>query len=437
MVAEHPTLDAPPHFRHNAPQRAWPRGCNMCAMNKEWGGMQAILAARGAALADGLTLQEIGSIAQAFAGILAGLIAVLGVPLALRQVLNLQREIGRYQFDVKRHRDAEANLNISAHYSLSHAAHVPAHVDDGAQFSPPNARTRQAQVRGTISAQPTPAPEPGKRVLRLDLTLENVGEGTVDVLGCLVAARELERQGDEVIAGGRDAQWEDLTPHYWDAGDDTLSPGISTTKHTVYAQDALARVKARSRKTLARIDQIREQVDGADIYLLYRVFVVARRATRSSDDLREWMALQRALLNVNAPAFRAAAGEHDPLGYAASPDGWRLFLHHYEALADAKLSQLRSAADREELALADPVERGRAQERHAAELRAYCERTLLPGWKRFCEDHDRMLRHTDGFAGLLGQKGFRTRERAVERQFPWSEQEVWTEYFYVTLETLD
>ncbi len=399
--------------------------------------MRASFAAVGMMLADGLTLQEIGSIAQAFAGILAGLIAVLGVPLALRQVLNLQREIGRYQFDLKRHRDAEANLNIAAHYSLSHAAHALALPDDGAQFSPPNVRTRQAQAKGTISAQPTPAPEPGKRVLRLDLTLENVGEGTVDVLGCLVAARELEGQGDEVISGGRDAQWEDLTTHYWDASDDHLSPGLSTTKHTVYAQDALARIRAHSRKTLARIDQIRERPDGADIYLLYRAFVVARRSTRSFDDLREWMALQRALLNANAPAFRAASGEQDPLGYAASPDGWRLFLHHYEALADAKLSQLRSAADREEAALADHAERARAQERHAAELRTYCERTLLPGWKRFCEDYDRMLRHADGFAGLLGQKGFRARERAVERQFPWSEQEVWTEYFYVTLETAD
>jgi hypothetical protein len=427
-------LDGVGGFRHNA---AYGNGARAAG-----GGMMSgtLAAAQGQVLflADEVPLQQVAYIAQAFFAIVAGLVAFLGVPLALRQLLNLRHELRRYDTDYLRRRDAEANLNISADFSISSAARVTSPAATDAAYLDPDAsavrRQQGKEVKSAVAAQPTPAAEPGKRVLRLDLTLENVGEGTVDVLACLVAARELERQGEDVISGGRDAQWDDLTKHYWDAADDTLSPGLSTTKHTVYAQDALARVKAKSRKTLARIDQMREYPGVPDVYLLYRVFVAARRSMRDPDGVRDWMALQRALLNVNAPAFRAAAHEHDPLGYAATPDGWRLFLHHFEGLADPKLPLLRAAADREELALKDPAERARAAVQHAEELRTYCERTLLPGWRRFRDDYDRMVQSPEGFAALLHQGSFRGRERAMARAFPWTEQELWTEYFYVTLE---
>ena len=377
-------------------------------------------------LADGATaFKDVGTVAQAFASIVAGLIAVLGVPLALRQVVNLQRELRRYEMESRRRLDAETNLNISARFSLSHPTRGP--------HSTPAGHSRRAEAAG-LSEPPSPDADPGKQVLRLDVTLENVGEGTVDVLACLVAARELERQGEGIISAGRDAQWDDLTAHYWD--DDparSLSPGLSTTKHIVYAQDALARVKARSHKTLARIDQVREQSSG-DIYLLYRIFVAARRSMRSTDDVQAWQRLQRALLNVNAPAFREAAREHDPLGYAASADGWRLFVHHHHALADPKLSLLRREADREEQAASDPAELARLRERLDAGLREHCERVLLPAWRRFREDFDRMQHDGVGFAPLLGSREFRRREREVEKSFPWSAQEVWTEYCYVTLQ---
>lgn len=382
-----------------------------------------------ALLADGISaFKDLGTVAQAFASIVAGLIAVLGVPLALRQVVNLQRELRRYEMETRRRLDAETNLNISARFSLTHPAHAPH----------PAGHARRAESAG-VSEPPSPDAEPGKQVLRLDVMLENVGEGTVDVLACLVAARELERQGEGVISAGRDAQWDDLTAHYWD--DDpaqSLSPGLSTTKHIVYAQDALARIKARSHKTLARIDQVREQsgASGAssDIYLLYRIFIAARRSMRSTDAVQAWQALQRALLNANAPAFRAASGERDPLGYAASADGWRLFVHHHHALADAKLPLLRQAADRQEMAVADPEELERLRARLDAELRDHCERTLMPAWRRFRADYDRMRRDGEGFAALLGSREFRRREREVEKTFPWISQEVWTEYFYVTLQ---
>jgi hypothetical protein len=398
------------------------------------------MAAQGrvAFLADTVTLQQVVFVAQAFFAIVAGLVAFLGVPLALRQLFNLRHELRRYDADYLRRRDAEANLNISADFSISSALRPTSPIStDGADGDPSASAVRRQpgiEVKSRVSAQPSPAAEPGKRVLRMDLTLENVGDGTVDVLACLVAARELEQQGEGIISGGRDAQWDDLTTHYWDASDDTLSPGLSTTKHTVYAQDALARIKAKSRKTLARIDQIREYPGQPDVYLLYRAFVVARRSTRTPDDVRDWMALQRALLNVNAPAFRAAAQEHDPLGYAATPDGWRLFLHYYEGLADPKLPLLRASADREEKALREPGQRAHAVARHTEELRAYAEKNLLPTWRRFREDYDRMTQSPDGFATLLRQGGFRAGERTMERKFPWGEQELWTEYFYVTLE---
>lgn len=382
-------------------------------------------------LADGVTdLQRVGIVAQALVSILTGLIAALGVPLALRQVVNLQREMRRYEMETRRRLDAETNLNISARHSLTRLAHhggVP-----GIQNT-----QSEATAERLASAQPSPAAEPGKRVLRLDLTLENVGEGSVDVLACLVAARELERHGEGVISGGRDAQWDDLTAHFWDADPArSLSPGLSTTKHIVYAQDALARIKAKSHKVLARVDQVRERLEGEgdDIYLLYRIVVVARRSARSSDAVAQWSALQRALLNVNAPAFRAAAGERDPLGYATTPDGWRLFQHHHDALADPKLPKLRAAADREELALTDPAERRRAAERHATDLRVYCETSLMPAWRAFRADYDRMLSDPGGFASLLAERRFRHKQREIERRFPWSAQEIWTEYVYVTLQ---
>lgn len=369
------------------------------------------------------SLNNFAQFARDFAAILTGLIAVLGVPLALRQVINLQRELRRYEEERQRRLDAETNLNITGHYSLTRAAQ-PGHHESAPHVRP----------TGKTDEQPSPPPEPGKRVLRLDLSLENVGEGTVDVLACLVAARELEDQGAEVAAEGRDAQWDDLTRHYWNEGDRSFSPGLSTTKHIVYAPDALGRVKAHSRKTLARVDQVRD-FDG-EIYLLYRAFVAARRSSRNVADLEAWTALQRALLNINAPAFREASAEQDPLGMVATPDGWRLFLHHFERLADPKLHLLRAQADREQKAVRNSPEYESTRIRLDAQLQDYCRRMLLPAWKTYRADLERMTGdpRARGFAALLDSKSFRRRQREIERRFPWVEQEIWIEYFYVTLD---
>src|SRR5215469_17515426 len=111
----------------------------------------------GSVLADGVTgLQYVGTVAQAFASILAGLIAILGVPLALRQIVNLQREFRRMEFLSRRRMDAEAILNISADYSLTRPAHDLPHV------SHPGTRSYQVG-KADLSRGPTPPAEPGKR----------------------------------------------------------------------------------------------------------------------------------------------------------------------------------------------------------------------------------------------------------------------------------
>ena len=371
-------------------------------------------------------LKQLATVVQVFAGFLTAVIAVLGVPLALRQVTVLQREMRRTEANRARLLDVEANLNITAHYSLTHSSQPP-HLDPSH-----SGRHHRDQTASAPDSPPTPAPQPGKRVLRLDLTLENVGEGTVDVLACLVAARELERQGEDVAAEGRDAQWDDLTRHYWNEGEQSISAGLSTTKHIVYAPDALARIKAHSRKTLARVDQVRDFT--GEVYLLYRVFVVARRASRDVADLQAWTAVQRALLNVNAPAFRGASAEADPLGRLANPDGWRLFLHHYSRLADPKLATLRHQADRELLAARGSSDYAQVSARLDTELQDYCRKELLPTWKAFRADLDRMAQDARGFPALLGNAGFRGKQKEIEKRFPWPDQEIWVEYFYVTLE---
>jgi hypothetical protein len=238
-------------------------------------------------------LPNLGDIARNVLSIVTALIAVLGVPLALRQVVNLQRELRRYEEERQRKFDASANLVITADYSLTHAA--PVRIAQPLRAARPEAST----------AAPSPPPHRGKRVLRLDLTLKNVGEGSVDVLACLVVARSLDQQGEDVAAEGRDAQWDDLTTHYWNQGDDRLSPGLSTTKDLVYSPDSLARVKPDSQKILSRIDQVLDFQ--GEVYLLYRVFVAAQRSTRGTAGTEDWMALQRALLNVNAPATTRAS----------------------------------------------------------------------------------------------------------------------------------
>jgi hypothetical protein len=137
---------------------------------------------------------------------------------------------------------------------------------------------------------------------------------------------------------------------------------------------------------------------------------------------------------VNAPAFREASNEPDPLGLAATPNGWRLFVHHYEGLADPKLRPLRAQADRELAAISEPEERARASAELDERLQEYCRHNLLPSWKAFRKDLERAGTDPRGFSVLEQHGRFARKQREIERRFPWDDQESWTDYFYILLQ---
>jgi hypothetical protein len=45
-----------------------------------------------------------------------------------------------------------------------------------------------------------------------------------------------------------------------------------------------------------------------------------------------------------------------------------------------------------------------------------------------------MVNEEAGFHALLKDRAFRSHHRHIVQMFPWSQQEIWTEYFYVTVE---
>ena len=69
-----------------------------------------------------------------------------------------------------------------------------------------------------------------------------------------------------------------------------------------------------------------------------------------------------------------------------------------------------------------------------SELQDYARRNLLPAWQAFRADLDRMAKDPRGFTAMLRHAGFARRQREVEQRFPWTDQEIWIEYFYVSLE---
>jgi hypothetical protein len=95
---------------------------------------------------------------------------------------------------------------------------------------------------------------------------------------------------------------------------------------------------------------------------------------------------------------------------------------------------LRAQADREQHTIKDPVEYERVRVRLDTELQNYCRGYLLPAWKAFRADLDKVLQDPRGFDALMSSRVFRRSDRDVEKRFPWQEQEIWVEYFYVTLE---
>jgi hypothetical protein len=214
------------------------------------------------------------------------------------------------------------------------------------------------------------------------LPVENIGDGPVDILASLVSSRILSSKFKQGIGlRSRDVEWSDYEAFFWDHPDNqqerALFAGISTTKNMVGSADHLIRLAAKEQATLRRIDgvnSIQTLRKRSPVYLMYRVFLVARgyplgeilrqlggglpdptqtvnieqlnfRALAQPNTER-WRKVQEAILNINRLAFRLATGERDPLGLITEPDAWRFFLLHHEDFADSVILPNRSTLGR-------------------------------------------------------------------------------------------
>jgi hypothetical protein len=211
----------------------------------------------------------------------------------------------------------------------------------------------------------------------LRLLLENSGDGPVDILGMLASARFLSGDYKQGTGNrGRDVEWGDYEPFYWDQqnlGESTLICGISTTKHIVSSGDDYIRLAAKETASLRRIDavnNIEKMYEKQHATVLYRVFTVTRGyplgeilrqlgggppdpsinvapeqlqfQSLAQPDYYRWRTVQEALINLNRFVFRLALYQghyedsRDPLGFLANPNAWRIFLlHHWEFVDEA------------------------------------------------------------------------------------------------------
>lgn len=268
---------------------------------------------------------------------------VVNIRRTLKQVLNdttqLRVETTRLGIQqngmlVQQRRLAEHNLHLSTTVSLLYRSATPSNN------GPSHERmTAEAFVAG-------------------QMRLDNVGDGPLDILACLVAGRELSSAHGARIEG-RDVRWESLVSYYWNRppkGADSpqdmpttndlqndkqsnkpLFVGLSTTRPVPYAADQLVRLDPKEGETLTRIDGVTNvgQLDErGQINLVYKVFTVAlsyplgeiaRQAGVSPEQIsrdedtfslyaldlarpnyHRWARIQRALFVINRFTFRLA-----------------------------------------------------------------------------------------------------------------------------------
>jgi hypothetical protein len=204
------------------------------------------------------------------------------------------------------------------------------------------------------------------------LSLKNDGDGPVDILASLTASRIMSSHYRSGMGlHNRDVEWEDHQPFFWNQaaatrkagiekdgeGETPLFTGISTTRTMVAAGDEFTRLAPHEIGTLRRIDGVNDPiqlVSRAPVYMLYRVFLVARGyplgeilrqqgavppellqsvnrqllnfQTVAQPNYASWSKVQEALLNLSRMAFKVASGEQDALGKLAYPDAFRFFL---------------------------------------------------------------------------------------------------------------
>lgn len=214
------------------------------------------------------------------------------------------------------------NLNITASHQLTHTVNVE--IPGAGQPIVP---------RGPGSAAPDTSLTQFS-ILRLEI--QNIGDGPVDIWGCLVAARELNA-GDHQESWGGNIEWNDLDPYYFDTTNPEYTPlaGISNTRHCVYSQEDYITLDPTEKDTLTRIDRI-EPVTSYRT-LLYRAFLVGRGYGGNGGEERDilaWQRLQQALFNISGPSFRILLDEDDPLDLVADRDGWQCFMLYHMAFTD-------------------------------------------------------------------------------------------------------
>jgi hypothetical protein len=221
-----------------------------------------------------------------------------------------------------------------------------------------------------------------------NLTLSNIGDGPIDILCALMCGRMLDlRFRPGIGTHGRNVEWDDHRPYYWNDRDSTgLFTGLSTTKSMIAAPDQYLRLAPGAKGVLRRKDAVRP-VQSAHanktISLKYQGFVVARGyplgeiwrqlGGRPPDliesldlarlqfraiarpDLHRWRCVQEALFNLNRLVFRLAL-EGSALakgGNTAGVDQNILAAQHATPDADAAAKQ---AAEAEGVQLAqDPL----------------------------------------------------------------------------------
>lgn len=241
------------------------------------------------------------------------------------------------------------------------------------------------------------------------LTIKNIGDSPVDLLGCMAAGRELSNvggKGVEMGAVGRDVRWEDLPHFYWyepqsgvrtgpDEGRLTTSTaslfrGLSTTKNLPYSRYQLIRLDPGESEVLNRIDYITDLTQflgRGHVNFVYKLFTVALgypladiasqldlpmtgpespggfgplyAQELARPDFRRWARIQRALFLINRFAFRLALqgreiqdGKEinayrslDPLGRLSEPTAFRCFLLHHWDFIEENGAQPNGAPD--------------------------------------------------------------------------------------------
>lgn len=200
--------------------------------------------------------------------------------------------------------------------------------------------------------------EDGNRFTIFTLSLENIGDGPVDILAALASSRLLSSKiNDGIGTRSRDVEWNDYDASFWNnPNTNAIFAGISTTRTLVSSADEFMRLATREQGHVRRIDRInnKARIDNSSLQMMYQVFTVARgyplgeilhqldqennRRKGASyfhnlaqPNYERWKAVQQALHNINRFVFRMATEESDPLGTLTTPDAWRIFLlHHWD-----------------------------------------------------------------------------------------------------------